>query len=335
MVLQREISLNPEFISVSEAFSIQERISRSGNNSICTRFCSSSFLDYHNQQTNQEFETSYLAGSVDGIKYLLPISHSKDKTRNVVSSHAGSPYAGLCINSNSPDVIKRAYRACIEYLEKSALGFELIEMRIPPVLVSSAVSSHEWALWSLGFQASSIYLGRYFPKNYPISMNRNRRRRINKIDRSGFDIESHDLPSTTEYELLCKNRKLRHDVKPTHNHRDFETIHNNVPGMVETFSISHDKEICAVAIVFHDSTFSTIQYLAGSQCSFSCGSQDLLVIRIVNEVEKSNKSLIFGTSTEPSLDHTEINEGLDDYKSSFGAIPYSSTRFRLKINSIS
>lgn len=327
--------MNPEFISHSEAFTIQNKIPGSGYKTICTRFCSISFLDYHHQKMNQDFETKYLAGSVDGIDYLLPISSSNNKNSKIVSSHAGSPYAGLCINSDNPDVIKRAYAACIESLKKSNLGLEQLEIRVPPVLVNSAVSTHEWALWSLGFQASSIYLGRYFTNINSISMNRNRRRRINRIDSSKFSINNHDLPSATEYELLYKNRKSRHKVEPTHSHREFEIIQNNVPGMVETYSISHDNETCAVAIVFHDSTFSTIQYLAGSVCSFSCGSQDLLVIEIVKNLEKNKKPLIFGTSTEPSFGHTAINVGLDDYKSSFGAIPYTSTRFRLNVNSIS
>jgi hypothetical protein len=97
--------------------------------------------------------------------------------------------------------------------------------------------------------------------------------------------------------------------------------------MLSTYEISHSEDICAVAIIFEDIKFATIQYLAGSDCSFECGSQDLLVEKLISNFKSSNKILLFGTSTEPHQNHKTINSGLDNFKESFGALPYVSSRF--------
>jgi hypothetical protein len=272
-------------------------------------------------------ENIYLSGSTGGIEYLLPLSISSSSDGLTIASHSGAPYGGLCIPTDSPEIIKEAYSACIQSIRDTYNEVKKLEIRIPPQLVSKAVDSHEWALWSLDFDNDVTYFGRYFSEENSLRPNRNRRRRITKINQSEFGIESHVGVLPSEFELLLKNRQLRHEAIPTHDLKDFENISKRIPGMVETYSIHHNDHLCAIAILFHDTEFSTIQYLAGTECSFLCGSQDLIVMKIVDHVVNAKKNLIFGTSTEPYSNHKVLNVGLDDYKSSFGAVPYTAKRF--------
>ncbi len=86
-----------------------------------------------------------------------------------------------------------------------------------------------------------------------------------------------------------------------------------------------------MAIIFKDRSFNTLQYLAGSDCSFKCGSQDYLVDLLIQESKVSKQFLLMGTSTIPVDGHRELNEGLDAYKTSFGGLPYKSDRLVLSI----
>lgn len=318
--------MKPKFVNQDSALQTQRKISEKSNSTICTRFCSVDFLSYHTENSST-LENTYLSGSVGGIEYLLPLSLSRSSDGLTIASHSGAPYGGLCISSDSPETIKEAYSACVQSIRDTYNEVKKIEIRIPPHLVSKAVDTHEWALWSLDFVNEMTYFGRFFSEENYLHLNRNRRRRLAKIDQSEFRIDSHVSVLPAEFELLLKNRQLRHEAIPTHDLKDFETISKRIPGMIETYSIHHEGHLCAIAILFHDKEFSTIQYLAGTECSFICGSQDLLVIRIVECLVNMKKKIIFGTSTEPYSNHKILNVGLDEYKSSFGAVPYTAKRY--------
>jgi hypothetical protein len=325
LVLQRAISLKIEELSLIEASRQQNQIAVPGSIAICTTFCKSDFLSYHNFQEESDFTTLYLGGSYESSAFLLPISFSNAAPNKVVS-HLGSPYAGLCINSDQPLKIRGAYELCFDWIIQKFHSISSLEIRLPPSVVSQSTPIHEWALWSLGFTPSVMYLGRYFTPRNELRFNRNRRRRIDKIDRSNMKIEFSKIPSPEVYGLLAENRKKRHSVIPTHTLGDLRQIEDCVPGTLKTFSVRHFSNICAVAIVFEDTKFATIQYLAGNDCSFECGSQDVLVQELVKNFKSSNKVLLFGTSTEPNQNHQTVNSGLDTYKESFGAIPYVASR---------
>lgn len=319
--------MKTKFIDQESAFHAQRKILEKSISTICTRFCSINFLSYHTENNSSTFENIYLSGSIRGIEYLLPLSLSSSSDGLTIASHSGAPYGGLCISTESPEIIKEAYSACIQSIRDKYDNVKKIEIRIPPNVVSKVADSHEWALWSLDFENEITYFGRFFSEETLLRPNRNRRRRIAKIEQSEFRIDSHVSVLPVEFDLLLKNRQQRHEAVPTHDLQDFETISKRIPGMIETYSIHHKEHLCAIVILFHDKEFSTIQYLAGTECSFLCGSQDLLVIKVVETLLSVKKKIIFGTSTEPHSNHKVLNVGLDDYKSSFGAVPYTAKRY--------
>jgi hypothetical protein len=313
-------------IGFSEASHLQGKIAYSGSKSICTNFCASKFLVYHQDRRESDFKTIFLSGTHENSSFVFPLSFSIAQPDKLVS-HLGSPYAGVCIDSDRPEKIKDVYDLCFREINSRFPSFASIEIRLPPSVVSEFTPLHEWALWSLGCTTSVMYLGRYFTPMSELKFNRNRRRRMDKIEKSRMNIAIKQILSDEAYELVINNRTKRHSVLPTHTAEDFRRISDCVPGMLSAFEISHSVDICAVAIIFEDTEFATIQYLAGSDCSFECGSQDLLVERLIENFKLSQKILLFGTSTEPQQNHITINSGLDKFKESFGALPYASSRF--------
>jgi len=317
-----------ELGSKFDAQRIQQQISKSSTESICTQFCQTTFLDYHEESGDSSVLPEYLMGEESGIKFVFPFNEDKgsDDSARIVS-HSGSPYSGLCIDSSDPEIIKSAYSRVFTWFEDSRPNFSEIEVRLPPKILAESVSSHEWALWSLAFGVEAMYFGRYLNPKTPSSYNRNRKRRLSKLTVNNFNLKTTSTPTQEAYEILVKNRMDRHAARPIHSIHDFKLIEDANPGTLKTLLLCHEKEPCSTVVIFADDDFSTIQYLAGSECSFTCGSQDYLVDRVISEARETGKILLFGTSTIPTSDHREINSGLDIYKHSFGGLPYTAGRF--------
>lgn len=320
-----------DLVDKENAQKIQQQIVRSSSESICTQFCQKTFLDYHEKSRETGMLSEYLLGEVSGIKFVFPFNEKKDNFNSTrLISHGGSPYSGLCIDSSDPEIIKLAYAEVIEWFNKNRPSYSEIEVRLPPKILAESVNSHEWALWSLDFKIDALYLGRYLDPRIPSAYNRNRRRRLSKLSVENFNVKTMTTPSLAAYEILVKNRKDRHATQPIHSVDDFELIENANPGTLKTFLLCHGQEPCSTVVVFADAHFSTLQYLAGSECSFSCGSQDYLVHHVISQARETDKILLFGTSTIPTSGHREINVGLDIYKHSFGGLPYTAARFTLR-----
>jgi len=317
--------LTVEELSFEEASRRQSQIVGPGSRAICTKFCNSNFLSYHNGHNDFDFKTIFLGGSYENSLFVLPLSFSIADPDKFVS-HLGSPYAGMCINSDQPQKIKSAYELCFRVINENFPNISSLEIRLPSSVICESTPAHEWALWSLGYIPTVMYLGRYFTPTDDLKFNRNRRRRMGKIDKSTMDMAFSEVPSPDVYELLVQNREKRHSVLPTHTLADLQRIESCVPGTIKTHLVRHSVDICSAAIIFEDAKFATIQYLAGSDCSFQCGSQDVLVQELIAGYKFSNKKLLFGTSTEPNQNHRTINSGLDNFKESFGASAYVSSR---------
>ena len=262
---------------------------------------------------------------------VFPFNEKKgdfDSARLV--SHSGSPYCGLCIDSSDPEILKSAYAGVLEWFEENRSNYSEIEVRLPPKILAESVSSHEWALWSLHFRVEAMYFGRYLNPKTPSAYNRNRRRRLSKLTVDNFNLKPMSTPSQVAYEILVKNRMDRHAARPIHSINDLELIEKANPGTLKTFLLCHGQVPCSTLVIFADAQFSTLQYLAGSECSFTCGSQDYLVDHVISEARETDRILLFGTSTIPTSDHRAINSGLDIYKQSFGGLPYTASRFTLR-----
>jgi hypothetical protein len=314
-----------EELSFEDASRRQSQIAGQDSKSICTNFCKGSFLRYHKDRGDSNFSTIFLSGTCENSSFILPVSFLLTDPDNLVS-HLGSPYAGMCINSDQPEKIKNAYDLCFRKINEKFPNISSLEIRLPPAVIRKSTPIHEWALWSLGCRTKAMYLGRYFSSTNNLKINRNRRRRIGKIDKSNMEIIFSKTPSPEAFEILIENREKRHSVAPTHTLEDLQRIESCIPGTLKSYRVQHSTNICSVAIIFEDSEFATIQYLAGSNCSFKCGSQDLLVQELIDIYLASKKILLFGTSTEPYQNHQTINSGLDNYKGSFGANAYVSSR---------
>jgi len=320
----------PELIESPRARTIQKVIFLQGGESICTKFCQSDFLDYHEKSPNSQVSPEFLVGNLAGNAYIFPFSTSKLETGSTrITSHSGSPYGGVCVNNSDPTLIRAIYVEIFEWFRNKHLEEVTFEIRLPPSILYESVSAHEWALWSLGFQPEVVYLGRYFDGNTKRTYNRNRSRRISKLDRTRFKLENMSIPTRDGYQVLSDNRLGRHSVSPLHSLTDLALIEEQYPGTVSTLLVSHENYSCAIAIIFQDMRFSTLQYLAGSECSFNCGSQDILVDELIMQNGITKNLLLLGTSTNPDANHRELNHGLDMYKKSFGAATYSAHRLVL------
>jgi hypothetical protein len=253
------------------------------------------------------------------------------KIRFVSSSF--SPYAGLFTNSKETKFIIQSYNLMVEALRSFSGNAEFyVEIRMPPQVFLSDYPIHEWALWSLGFQKELGYLGRYVdPTESTLRKYRKQKLLKAQVTISKFEIERTNRIEDSVYRLVKENRQQRYGVSLTHSMtdlHDLSLLRNQ--SFLDIWKLKHENHLCVVAIIFSDFHEDILQYLAQAECGYTSGSQDVMLNQIILQMAKNRRKFILGTSTEPEMQHRSLNYGLDAYKATWGALPYSCFRFVLK-----
>lgn len=292
-------------------------------NDVGSLLSSADFLSYHDAKKHRIFEQFAVRTTRGNLHGWIPFSVQDSEAGSVLTSHAGTTFAGLQVSADDPSFVQDSYAEILTFLESQFKCIE-IQIRLPPSLIRPSVDVHEWALWSLGFAVHRTFLGRQVTTAGSVAqVNRNRRRNISRgrarcvlVPMSGYD--------PTVALIIEENRRRRHDVSPTHTAEDFVILQQLLGERFRIWGAYHDGKPCAIAVVFAEETHWTVQYLAGHECSLTCGSQDFLVSELMSMAESVTcKHVLFGTSTEPHLFHKELNLGLDAYKKSLGGRPYA------------
>lgn len=300
--------------------------------SICTLFCSNNFLNYHRVKKPKPFKEYRVSGSLEsGEIFSLALSLDISEGWKHFVSHAGAPFGGICVGNIGPGELSMLYDEIWKFLNRTFGNVGSLEIRIPPNFISSSVSSHEWALWSNGFSQKLGYLGRFLPPRESHKLRKDRVRNIVRNEKTDFTIHKFGSPTQEAYSLLQENRIRRFNVLPTHSLRDFQLIERFSPDSIITVQLENKSGIQAVAIIFKDQSSETLQYVANNLDTSKSGFQDTLLNHYLDEYRNMESPFLFGTSTEPTHNHRSLNSGLDNYKASWGGLPYSAFRY-VKLN---
>lgn len=291
------------------------------------------FLNYHQVATGAEVFVLLLDLGQGDKAYIAFDKKVTSEEEVIFTSSSFSPYAGLVTASGSATKIIEAYSILTTYLmSEKRKGEKLkIEIRLPPTQIYPRFEIDQWALWSLNYQITTGYLGRYI-NQLNLHVNRNRKRRLKAlaIDLTNSKFLVSEKVEKEVFDLMVENRQSRHGVKLTHSLSDFEFLSRLSGGkFLKIWSLEHEGHICAAAIVFRDTEANILQYLGQSNCGYIMGSQDLVLSEIIEWSNAEDKPLLLGTSTRPETSHREINSGLDSYKSSWGTKVYCCYRFTL------
>jgi len=302
-------------------------VSKANNGTI---FHERKFLAYHPEG---RFVDHSLVLKKDGkLKALFPaVDINEGGVRSLVS-HQGSSYGGILSERDMH------FRDSYEYVESvidhaKEQGFNRIQMTLPPAIYQARVSNYlDFALIKHGFSykkrdVSSILTIESKPEENLALFKPTHRTAVRKAIKQNVIIqESQDWDSF--YEILDKNLKIRHDVKPTHTLAEIVKLKKIYPDRIRLFGAYWEGQMVAGVVNFSVNKDVVLAFYISHRESFQhLRAVNYLFYEIIKWCqENSFKYLDFGIFTV----NMEPNFGLGRFKENFGASGVFRDTFELK-----
>jgi hypothetical protein len=285
------------------------------------------FLDYHGRRFA---DRSLLV--LDGrrrLRAVLPAAAVREDPKRVVS-HPGATYGGLVLAGRESGVaVPGMLRAvCAHY---RAAGFEVLDYRaVPPHLQRRLSQVDVYALQQLSARLVRRELWNVIDLNEPRTVRSGRRAAVRRASAEGVRAGVED--STDAYrsfhELLERCLRERHAATPVHTLDEMLDLRERFPVEIRLWLARSGDELLAGAWLFDLGHALHLQYSAATESGRVSAANDLLIDSLIGEAEREGKRYFsFGASTEP--EDQSINEGLFEYKASFGAGTAVLDRYRL------
>ena len=236
---------------------------------------------------------------------------------NEWSSHSGLSYGGLVSGLLSQRKILNILSEVILYLKKNGISKVKIKL-IPDIYYRYNQQAFTYALFKLGFNlirrdaSSTIFLDEQH-KTY-----KGRISSINRALREGIYVkESNDYKSFIE--LVNKNLREKYGIKAVHSDEEISLLARELKENIKLIIAKKNSEILAGGIVYIVGHVMHLQYFSTNYNKPNSGAGDLVIKHCLDLCKRMNLKIFdFGSSTEKN--GLYLNEGLNKYKESFGAV---------------
>lgn len=291
-------------------------VARANNGTI---FHERKFLSYHPEGRFRDH--SLIIEKKGKIKALFPAVEVDEKGSRVLISHLGSSYGGLVVERDM------GFRDGYEYVDAliktaKASGFKRIQMTLPPAIYQGRVSNYlDFSLIKHGFtykkrDVSSMLTIEDSPEQNLTLFKQSHRTAVRKAIRQGVVIRESEQWDVF-YNILIKNLKIRHGVKPTHTLEEIIKLKSIYPERIRLFGAYHEEMMVAGVVSFSVNKDVVLAfYISHLQEYQHLRAVNLLFYEIIKWCQaKEFKYLDFGIFTVDM----EPNFGLGRFKENFGA----------------
>lgn len=270
---------------------------------------SEEFLSYHGNRFDEQtaLVLSDRLGPVAGLRLVADGS--------TANSHPGATFGGVLVRSGlRPPEVLHAF-----HLVSSAVrdaGISRLRMRpMPTRLRPSEDEADLYALHRIGARVVRRELSTIVSLERPLRYSHGRRQQILKANRAGTQVRA--VTNSSEFHALMAAALSRHDVSPVHSADELDQLLRRFPSSIKLFVANlGGVGLVAGAVVFDFGRAVHTQYLAASDEGRKCGALDLVIDHLLTVFYADRDVLSFGISTEDG--GKVLNEGLVDYKHSFG-----------------
>ena len=268
------------------------------------------FINYH----SNAFDDKSIVVRDTRTDQIISVFPAAQIQKKILSSHPGAAYGGLVPNKPLNLVDTKSIMFSIGSYLKS-LEFEEVIYKPVPRIFHKVIWEEDFAV--LATQGATIE--RALPYQY-INLDSNQLRRIkNRNLARKVGCTSKITKQTAEvYDLISKNLNIHHSVQPTHTLEEFNKLSRLFPENFLHVITHSDEEIVAGASIFKINEALHFQYLANTEKGRDIQALDNLIEYVALELGNNSGMLSFGHSIKPGEDN-EINEGLANFKSNFGA----------------
>ena len=252
---------------------------------------------------------------------LFPAIEFIQNGQNILYSHRGASYGGFVINDTFS--IKDAFEvvSClIDYARKS--GFKGIDITPPPQIYLRRPSNYiDFALVQQGFSYRKREISSVIPLDFGrdeilSTFNEGSRRAVRRGKKLGVVVkESYEYK--TFYQILEKNLRLRHDVRPTHTLEELDKLKKLFPERIKLFGAFVEKLMVAGVVMFICNPRVVLAfYISHNEDHQEYRGVNVLFHDIIDwGIKEGYGFLDFGIFTV----NEDPNWGLARFKESFGA----------------
>ena len=288
-----------------------------GNNG--TLFHLRHFLNYHPNDRFQDH--SLIFEKKDKLFSVFPATEITLNHEKHLISHAGSSIGSFV----TPDHLSIAdamdlAKQLVHYAKTHQ--FNRIKITLPPTLYYRRLSNYtDFALFKQGFTYSKrdvtsiLFLENSIDKNL-LKFRDSHRRAVNNAVSKGVIIKKCDQFESF-YNILEKNLKIRHNVKPTHSLDELLDIQKRFPDRINLFgAFVNDVMVAGVVNFIVNPKVVLAFYISHDEAYQEYRAVNLLFYTIFEwAIQDGFKIYDFGTFTV----NEEPNMGLGRFKENFGA----------------
>ena len=269
------------------------------------------YMEYHADRFN-DFSL-IVRSEKDEIIGVMPANLS----RNIVYSHQGLSFGGLCLGSKATtSLVLEAFEAIVFFLKSNPLVDELIYKRMPDFYTTYPAQEDLYSLFRLSAQLYRRDVSVAVDLNRPLPFSKMRKRLVKKAQKNHVDFFEETCLSAF-WELLRETLQFQHGVEPVHSLKEIETLRSKFPKNIRCFTARKDCDVIAGVLIFETSDVVHTQYLANGVVGRELGGLDLVVSGLMEKYSGTKKILDFGISTEQG--GVVLNAGLISQKEGFGA----------------
>lgn len=272
---------------------------------------SEKFLSYHGNRFDDQtvLVLTERREPVAGLRFVAdgPTAHS----------HPGATFGGFLVRDGlrPPDVIHG-----LNLITSTLRDAGLSKLRIRPMPTQLRTSEDEADLYALHRAGARVVrrdLSTIVSREHPQHYSQLRRRQIRKANRAGTQVRA--VTNSSEFHELLASALSRHNASPVHSADELDQLLRRFPSSIKLFVADLDGVgLVAGVVVFDFGRTVHTQYLAASDEGRKCGALDLVIDHLLTVFYADRDVLSFGISTEDG--GKVLNEGLVDYKHSFGGL---------------
>ena len=283
------------------------------------------FMDYHKDRFE---DFSLLVYKQKKLIALLPANIEGIK----LYSHQGLSYGGLLLpyKISFEDVLFGFYEL-LKFLDTYKLE-HLVIKQTPRIYYRQPSDELDYLLFILHAELYRRDLSMVIPVRNEMSFSTLRKRQLKLAKMNDLKlIEEHDF-SNFWNDVLVPNLAEKFDASPVHSLYEIARLKKYFPNNIKQYSIYLNENIVAGCVIFETKEVAHVQYISTLKNS-NLGALDYLVHELLVEIYQGKKYFDFGISNENN--GRNINNGLLNWKQSFGAFPVVHDFYEIDISNYS
>ena len=310
-----EISIHPFSDGIISDVQWDEFVRTTDNG---TMFHERRFLSYHSKDKFEDHSLYVMRN--DKLFAVFPAIRQFRNETCVLNSHGGASYGGFVYPAqcNIRDAFLMIERL-IEHAQTSK--FDAIQITLPPIIYAKHLSHYiDFAMIKHGFSYAKREISSIVDLRNPQTIEKEfrpeARTALNKARKSGIVIKKTN-DYAAYYDILQKNLRMRHGVKPTHTLDELKTLTGLYPSTIELWgAYLGDTMIAGVCTFAANEQVILAFYISHDEEFQEYRAVNLLFSTIMTESSQAGFSYLdFGIFTV----NMDPNWGLGRFKENFGS----------------